>query len=75
VRRQHYVFQGEQWIIRRDRLGLENVQPRRGQPPVSQCVDQCAFVDDGTAGGVDQVCRTSAPIAATMSWTRLAILP
>jgi hypothetical protein len=57
VRQQQRVGQRAQRAVRRQRLGLEDVQARAGDPAGPQHLDQRLLVDERSSRRVDQVGR------------------
>jgi PAP2 superfamily len=53
VRGGDHVAQRPQWIPSRQWLGVEDVEPRAGDPPRSERVDESRLVDNRAARGVD----------------------
>jgi PAP2 superfamily len=53
VRGGDHGVQRPQWVVGRQRLGVEDVETGPGQPARPQCVDERSLVDDRAAGCVD----------------------
>src|ERR671919_2424408 len=54
VRRENHVVELEQWVVRVDRLLLEDVEGRAGDPPVPERLGQRQLVNDRPARDVDE---------------------